>query len=184
MSNLKIGFVGLGRMGLPMAGRLLDADFDVTVFDVDSAAVDRLVAKGATSAGSPRAVADDVDVVVTSLPKPPIVRAVGLDDDGIVNGTRAKIMLDVSTTGPSTAREVAQGLAEMGKQWVDCPVSGGIAGAEKGTLALMVSCPTETYQTVLPILEVFGNRSMWAKKPGWARWSSWPTTCWRPRPFS
>lgn len=157
MAEMKLGFVGLGRMGTPMAGRLIDAGYDVVVCDLDTQAVDRMVGRGATAAATPRAVADAVDVVVTSLPTPGIVRQVGLGEEGIVNGTRATVMLDVSTTGPSTAREVAEGLAAAGKQWIDCPVSGGIAGAEKGTLALMVSCPTETYETVLPVLDIFGK---------------------------
>ncbi|MGI3213136.1 NAD(P)-dependent oxidoreductase [Roseovarius tibetensis] len=157
MAEMKLGFVGLGRMGTPMAGRLIDAGYDVVVCDLDTQAVDRMVGRGATAAATPRAVADAVDVVVTSLPTPGIVRQVGLGEEGIVNGTRATVMLDVSTTGPSTAREVAEGLAAAGKQWIDCPVSGGIAGAEKGTLALMVSFPTETYETVLPVLDIFGK---------------------------
>lgn len=157
MAEMKLGFVGLGRMGTPMAGRLIDAGYDVVVCDLDTQAVDRMVGRGATAAATPRAVADAVDVVVTSLPTPGIVRQVGLGEEGIVNGTRATVMLDVSTTGPSTAREVAEGLAAAGKQWIDCPVSGGIAGAEKGTLALMVSCPTATYETVLPVLDIFGK---------------------------
>lgn len=166
MTQQKIGFVGLGRMGTPMAGRLLDAGFDVTVFDLDSAAVDGLVAKGATAMASPKLVADVTDIVVTSLPTPGIVKAVGIGADGISAGTRATVMLDVSTTGPSAAREVAEGLSQVGKQWVDCPVSGGIAGAVNGTLALMVSCPTETYQTILPILEVFGKPFHVGEDPG------------------
>lgn len=157
MNDLKLGFVGLGRMGSPMASRLLDAGFDVTVFDLATDAVNQLVKKGAKSGASPRAIADAVDVVITSLPTPQIVRQIGLGDTGVIHGTRAKIMLDVSTTGPSAARDVAQGLAAQGKQWVDCPVSGGIAGAQNGTLALMVSCPMETYETVLPVLEIFGK---------------------------
>lgn len=157
MTQLKIGFVGLGRMGTPMVTRLLDAGFDVTVNDLDADAVAGLVAKGATAAASPQLVADVTDVVVTSLPTPPIVKAVGLGDAGIAAGSRAKIMLDVSTTGPTAAKEIAAGLAAVGKQWVDCPVSGGIKGAVNGTLALMVSCPNDTYATILPILRVLGN---------------------------
>lgn len=162
----KIGFIGLGRMGGPMAGRLIEAGYDLTVLDVSEEAMKRLEAKGAKRASSPRAMADAVDIVLTSLPTPQIVQETALGEDGIKAGSRAAILLDVSTTGPSTAKAAAEGLAEAGKQWVDCPVSGGIKGATEGTLALMVSCPNATYETVAPIVANFGKAFHVGEEPG------------------
>lgn len=166
MQQQKLGFVGLGRMGGPMAGRLLAAGYELVVFDVSDDAVGRAVEKGAARAASPRAVAEAADVVLTSLPSPQILKEVALGDQGIAAGERAKILLDVSTTGPSMAKTIATGLAERGKQWVDCPVSGGIKGATEGTLALMVSCPAETFATVQPIVANFGKAFHVGEQPG------------------
>lgn len=157
MSKPVLGFVGLGRMGGPMSRRLLAAGYEVVVNDQSAEAIAAVVEAGASSADSPAAVADRADIVLTSLPTPAIVKAVALDENGIVQGKRARIMLDVSTTGPTTAREVAAGLAEKGKQWVDCPVSGGIKGAQEGTLALMLSCPKDVFDEVAPIVAHFGK---------------------------
>jgi len=157
MQKLKIGFIGLGRMGGPMSRRLLAEGYELVVLDVDTAAMDALAESGAEKASSPKDVADKTDIVITSLPKPDIVRAIALGEDGISAGSRATIMLDVSTTGPSAAKEIAAGLDKAGKQWVDCPVSGGIKGAVNGTLALMVSCPNATFEIVEPLITNFGT---------------------------
>lgn len=157
MEKQKIGFIGLGRMGKPMSRRLLAAGYELVVLDVNDAAMDTLVEAGAAKASSAKDVADKSDIVITSLPKPNIVRDTALGENGIAAGSRATIMLDVSTTGPSTAKEVAAGLSKVGKQWVDCPVSGGIKGATEGTLALMVSCPNETFKTIEPVIANFGK---------------------------
>ena len=166
MEQQKLGFIGLGRMGGPMVGRLLDAGYDVTVYDVSDAAVERATAKGATQAASPKAVADAADVVLTSLPTPQILQAITLGADGVAEGSRAKILLDVSTTGPSMAKTIAAGLAERGKQWAECPVSGGIKGATEGTLALMVSCPKAAFEAVEPIVANFGKVFHVGEEPG------------------
>lgn len=157
MQKQKIGFIGLGRMGGPMSRRLLAAGYELVVLDVNAEAMDALVKAGAEKASSAKDVADKVDIVITSLPKPDIVIATALGDEGIAAGSRATIMLDVSTTGPSAAKQIAEGLAAKGKQWVDCPVSGGIKGAVNGTLALMVSCPNDTFETIKSIIDNFGN---------------------------
>jgi len=157
MQKQKIGFIGLGRMGGPMSKRLLAAGYELVVLDVNAAAMDDLVEKGAEKGLSAKDVADRTDIVITSLPKPDIVRETALGENGISSGSRATIMLDVSTTGPSAAKEIAAGLSKAGKQWVDCPVSGGIKGATEGTLALMVSCPNATFATVEPVIANFGK---------------------------
>lgn len=156
-------------MGGRMSARLVDAGYDLTVLDLDKDAVRDLEKKGAKAAASPREVAEQTDVVITSLPKPDAVRAVTLGNDGVAEGDRAKIVIDVSTTGSSAAVEVAAGLTAAGKQWVDSPVSGGVKGAENGTLALMVSCPKTVFETVEPVLTLFGKTFYVGENPGLAQ---------------
>ncbi len=169
MSKPVLGFVGLGRMGAPMSKRLLAAGYEVVVADTSAEAVRTVTDAGGVAADSPRAVADKADIVLTSLPTPAIVKAVALGEDGIIAGSRARIMLDVSTTGPTAAREVAEALAAKGKQWVDCPVSGGIKGATEGTLALMLSCPKAAFDEVEPIVANFGKSFHVGEEPGQAQ---------------
>jgi 3-hydroxyisobutyrate dehydrogenase-like beta-hydroxyacid dehydrogenase len=164
-----LGFVGVGRMGGPMASRLLDAGHTLCVFDTSAEAIAPLVARGAVLAASPQEVASVSDVVFLSLPTPPIVQAVVLGDKGIAHGTRAKVIVDLSTTGPTVAGIVAKALAEKGIAWTDSPVSGGIGGATKGTLAVMVSCPKDTYPVVEPLLKTFGKTFYVGEKPGLAQ---------------
>src|SRR5256885_1276752 len=100
MASKDLGFIGLGNMGAPMASRLVDAGYQLTVFDTRAAALEPFTARGATAAASPAAVASGVDTVLVSLPTPAIVRAVALGDNGIVSGSRVKTFVDLSTTGP------------------------------------------------------------------------------------
>jgi 3-hydroxyisobutyrate dehydrogenase-like beta-hydroxyacid dehydrogenase len=166
MAKQSIGFVGVGRMGGPMVRRLIQAGFDVTIYDRSAGAVAPLVDLGAKRAESPAAVASAAEIVLVSLPTPPIVQTVALGPNGIVEGTMVKIFIDVSTTGSTVAARVAEGLAAKGITAVDAPVSGGIAGAEKGTLAVMVSCPEATYPAVKPVLEVIGKLFFVGTRPG------------------
>jgi 3-hydroxyisobutyrate dehydrogenase-like beta-hydroxyacid dehydrogenase len=166
MAKQSIGFVGVGRMGGPMVRRLIQAGFDLTVYDRAAEAIAPLVDLGATRADSPAAVASAAGIVLVSLPTPPIVQAVALGPNGIAEGTKAKIFIDVSTTGSTVAARVAEGLAAKGITAVDAPVSGGIAGAEKGTLAVMVSCPEATYPAVKPVLENIGKLFFVGTRPG------------------
>jgi 3-hydroxyisobutyrate dehydrogenase-like beta-hydroxyacid dehydrogenase len=166
MAKQSIGFVGVGRMGGPMVRRLLEAGFDLTIYDTSEAAVAPLVALGAKRAASPAQVASAAEIVLASLPTPPIVQTVALGPNGIGEGTKIKIFVDVSTTGSTVAARVAEALAAKGIVAVDSPVSGGIAGAEKGTLAVMVSGPQETYDKVKPVLEVIGKLFFVGTRPG------------------
>ena len=166
MAKQSIGFVGVGRMGGPMVRRLLNAGYDLTIYDKSEEAVTALVALGAKRAASPAQVASAAEIVLASLPTPPIVQTVALGPNGIGEGTKVKIFIDVSTTGSTVASRVAEALAAKGITAVDSPVSGGIAGAEKGTLAVMVSCPEETYEIVKPVLEVIGKLFFVGTKPG------------------
>jgi 3-hydroxyisobutyrate dehydrogenase-like beta-hydroxyacid dehydrogenase len=149
-----------------MARRLLEAGYNLTIFDTSDAAMAPLAAKGARCAGSPKEVADAAEIVLASLPTPPIVEAVALGANGVIEGSKVKIFIDVSTTGSVYARKVAAGLAAKNIQWVDAPVSGGVKGAEAGTVAVMLSCPDDIYARIEPIMKVIGKLFHVGKGPG------------------
>lgn len=157
MEERVYGFVGVGRMGTPMSTRLLDAGHKVCVYDTSREAVANLEAKGAVGAASPAEVADRADVVFLSLPTPEIVNAVSLGPKGIIEGSRAKRVVDFSTIGPRMAKIVAAAMADKGIVYADGPVSGGLKGAREGTLAVMVSCPKAVFDELQPVLTTFGK---------------------------
>jgi len=163
---MDIGFVGLGRMGAPMAGRLIDAGHRVVVHDIDGRARDALAAKGAIPAATPRAVADAASVVFTSLPSPAIVIDTVLGERGLIHGTRLDTVVDLSTSGPAAAVKLAAGLAARGLVSIEAPVSGGIKGAREGTLALMVAGPEAAWQRVAPLIAVLGKAFFMGESPG------------------
>jgi 3-hydroxyisobutyrate dehydrogenase-like beta-hydroxyacid dehydrogenase len=152
-----IGFIGLGRMGSHMSTRLIAAGHRLIAFDVDAGALQRAVQKGATSAKSPAEVASSADIVFASLPTPDIVKSVALSDQGVIAGSRARMFVDLSTTGPRTAIEVANALGLKNIIAVDAPVSGGPGGAEKGTLAIMVAATRGAVEELQPFLDVLGK---------------------------
>jgi len=160
---MHLGFIGVGKMGGPMAGRLLDAGHTLTVFDAREAALQPLLQRGARRAASAAAIAAEVETVLVSLPTPDIVRQVAL---GIAAGGKLRNFVDLSTTGPRVAREIAAGLAQKGITGIDSPVSGGVSGAEKGTLAVMLACPQERRALLEPVLEVFGKVFYLGEQPG------------------
>jgi 3-hydroxyisobutyrate dehydrogenase-like beta-hydroxyacid dehydrogenase len=164
-----LGFVGVGRMGGPMANRLLDAGHTLCVFDTNAEAVKSLAGRGARVAASAQDVGSSADMVFISLPTPPIVQAVCVGERGILNGSRLKTLIDLSTTGPTVAGVVAKSAKERGVAWVDSPVSGGVGGATKGTLAVMVSCAKDTFPLVDPVLQTFGKTFYVGEKPGLAQ---------------
>lgn len=166
MDGQEYGFVGLGQMGGPMSRRLLTAGHALCVFDTNATAMQAFVELGATAAGSAREVADAAEIVFTSLPTPAVVRAVALDADGLIEGSRIRAMVDLSTTGTVVAREVAARLAEKDIVWADAPISGGVKGAIAGTLAVMLSCPPATRDEIAGVLEVFGKLFYVGDKPG------------------
>lgn len=170
MASLEIGFVGLGQMGARMSARLLDAGFSLSVFDTSKAAVETLVRQGARAARSAAELASQTDVVLMSLPTPDVVRHVALGKDGVAEGTRARILVDLSTTGPQAAAAIAAELGKVGRlKLVDAPVSGGISGAEKGTLTVMVSGPEDAVRDIEPLLGVLGKIFLCGQKPGMAQ---------------
>jgi 3-hydroxyisobutyrate dehydrogenase-like beta-hydroxyacid dehydrogenase len=169
MAGELLGFIGIGRMGGPMMSRLLDAGYALCVYDKDPTATAPLAARGVKVAASPAEVASAAEIVLMSLPTPDIVKAVVLGENGIGRGNRVRTLIDLSTTGPGVAGIVAQGLAARNVTSVDAPVSGGVSGAKAGTLAVMVSCPKDSYGTVEPILKNFGKLFYTGDKPGLAQ---------------
>jgi len=155
---LRVGYIGLGLMGKPMAGNILKAGFPLVVHNRSHTAVAELAAKGADTASSPAEVAQQVDVVFTNLPYSPDVEKVALGQNGIIEGAHdGLIFVDNSTIKPASARKIANSLSENNVQSLDAPVSGGDIGAQKGTLAIMVGGKKKTLDTVMPILEVLGK---------------------------
>jgi len=163
------GFVGIGQMGGPMAGRLLDAGYALTIFDARAAALEPLAARGAKVAKSAAEVGSLTETVLVSLPTPAIVREVILGANGIASGAKVRTIIDLSTTGARVEQEIAQALSAKGISLVDSPVSGGVAGATKGTLAVMTACPQDQLETLRPVLEVFGKVFYLGAKPGFGQ---------------
>jgi 3-hydroxyisobutyrate dehydrogenase-like beta-hydroxyacid dehydrogenase len=161
-----IGFIGLGRMGSHMSSRLIAAGHRLVAFDVDAAALQRAVDKGAAPAKSAAEVASTADIVFASLPTPDIVERVALSEQGVIAGSRARMFVDLSTSGPRTAITVADALGMKGVIAVDAPVSGGPGGAEKGTLAIMVAASRSAVDELRPFLEVLGKVFWVGEQPG------------------
>lgn len=155
---MKIGFIGLGIMGKPMAKNLLKAGYSLVVNDINKEAVAELVASGAAEAASAKEVASQSDVVVTMLPNSPHVQTVVLGEGGVIEGAKeGLVVVDMSSISPIVSREVAAELAKKGVVMLDAPVSGGEPKAIDGTLAIMVGGPEETFKVVEPILQVMGG---------------------------
>jgi 3-hydroxyisobutyrate dehydrogenase-like beta-hydroxyacid dehydrogenase len=161
-----LGFIGVGQMGGPMAGRLLDAGYSLTMCDASQVALAPLAARGAYVARSPAEVASAVETVLLSLPTPAIVKHIVLGENGVAGGSKVKTVVDLSTTGARVEQEIAAALAVKNIALVDSPVSGGVAGAKKGTLAVMVACGAQQLDALRPILEVFGKVFYLGEKPG------------------
>jgi 3-hydroxyisobutyrate dehydrogenase-like beta-hydroxyacid dehydrogenase len=162
-----IGFVGLGAMGGRMASRLLAGGHELVAYDTDEAALAALVERGAQRCGSVAEVAARAPTVLLSLPTPDVVRAVALGPGGLLGGAAIATCIDLSTTGPTVAREVAEGLAAAGTALVDAPVSGGVKGAERGTLTIMAACAPQTLHAVRPLLdELAANVFHVGSRPG------------------
>jgi 3-hydroxyisobutyrate dehydrogenase len=170
MTTRRLGFIGIGNMGLPMASRLIDRGYRLTVFDIREDAFQPLVARGARLGKSPADVASEAETVLVSLPTPEVVREVALGTNGIVKGSTVRTYVDLSTTGPKVAEQVADGLAEKPIEVLDAPVSGGVSGAKKGTLTVMVSGPLSVFEDVKPLLEIIGKKVIHVgQRPGLAQ---------------
>jgi len=163
---MDIGFVGLGNMGQPMARRLIEAGHKLVIYDTRNDAVAPLLALGARLASSPADVADRVETVMASLPEPQVVVKVATGEGGVIRGKKVRRFIDLSTTGARVAKEIAATLARKNIAQIDSPVSGGVAGAQKGTLAVMVSGPAADVEVVKDALAVFGKVFVVGDKPG------------------
>lgn len=154
----KVGFVGLGKMGLPMALRLLDAGHEVIGCDLRDTVRGGFEKRGGQWAATPAEVASQCETVFVSLPTPAVVERVATGPQGLAEGGRMKTYVDLSTTGPQMAKKVAAELGKRGIVALDAPVSGGIAGAAKGTLSIMASGPKDAFEKVSPLFECFGKK--------------------------
>ena len=163
---MDIGFIGLGKMGFPMARRLIEAKHQLVVHDQRKEAVDKLVALGAQAASSPKDVADRAETVLASLPSLQASLEVATGADGVIEGRRVKRFVDLSTVGSQMAVRIHDLLAKRNIVQIDSPVSGGVGGAEKGTLAVMVSGPRADFDAIKPALEVIGKVFFIGEKPG------------------
>ncbi len=154
----RIGFIGLGLMGTGMSKNLLKAGYPVTVWNRTASKMEPLVEAGAKAAGSPREVAENSDVVIGIVTDSPDVEQVLLGPDGVIHGAReGMICIDMSTISPITTREVSAKLAEKGVKMLDAPVSGGVIGADNGTLSIMVGGDEGVFDECLPIFEAMGK---------------------------
>ena len=154
---MDIGFIGLGNMGSHMARRLVEAGHNVVVYDTRQEAIGNLTARGAVAARSPAEVADAAETVMASLPTPDIVLNVATGPRGVVEGKRVRRFVDLSTTGAVMAQRIFKMLAARNVVQIDSPVSGGVTGASKGTLAVMASGPRADVAAVEPLLAILGK---------------------------
>jgi 3-hydroxyisobutyrate dehydrogenase-like beta-hydroxyacid dehydrogenase len=166
---MEIGFIGLGTMGFHMARRLIEAGHALVVYDTRPEAVARLTALGASAATSPKDVADRAETVMASLPSLDAVWAVVTGANGVIEGKKVRRFVDLSTSGARMAQRVSEALAPKNIVQIDSPVSGGPGGAEKGTLAVMVSGPTKEIELLRPALSVFGKVFVIGDRPGMAQ---------------
>jgi 2-hydroxy-3-oxopropionate reductase len=163
----RIGFIGLGIMGKPMAANLVAAGYEVTVHNRSRGAVDELVEAGAKAADGSAAAAAEADVVITMLPDSPDVEAVVLGEGGVAEGIRSgALFVDMSTIAPATSRQVHAALAERGVEAVDAPVSGGEPAARDGQLAIMAGGSEEAVERARPIFDVLGKATTHIGRPG------------------
>ena len=156
--TVRVGFIGLGIMGRPMARHLLDAGFPLVVHSRSPEPVDELVAAGAASAGSPADTAGVSDVVITMLPDTPDVEHVLLGDDGVASTVAAgALVIDMSTIDPGPTRRMAAALAAQGVEMLDAPVSGGQKGAIEASLSIMVGGSPDAFARAMPLFEALGS---------------------------
>jgi len=152
----RVACIGLGTMGGPMAGHVLDAGHDVTVWNRTAAKADDLVSRGARRAASPAEAARDADVIVTCVSDTPDLHAVVLGEQGVIEGVRdGAVLLDCSTVSPSAEKDLAEALARMSVEVVDAPLSGGAEGARNGVCTAFVGGSEAAFATARPILEAF-----------------------------
>jgi 2-hydroxy-3-oxopropionate reductase len=154
----KVGFIGLGIMGKPMANNLMEAGYELTVHNRSPEKAEELGEEGATVAGSPREVAENSDVIITMLPDSPQVEEVVAGEEGVLEGIEeGSLLVDMSTISPVVTEELAEAVKKKGASMLDAPVSGGDVGAIEGTLSIMVGGDEEDFQRAKPLFEVMGK---------------------------
>lgn len=165
--HTKIGWIGTGVMGQSMCGHILSAGYQTTIHTRTREKAQALLDRGAAWADSPRGVADESDVVFTIVGFPGDVRDVYFSADGVLTGTRrGTVLVDMTTTEPTLAREIAEAAAAVGAAAVDAPVSGGDVGARNRTLSLMVGGAPDAVATVMPLFEILGGNIVHQGGPG------------------
>ena len=155
---MKIGWIGAGQMGVPMAGNLLTAGHTVSVFDVNPDGVAALVERGATAADSIAEACDGAEVVISSIPDDKILRAVALDDGGVLPSMSGGIFIEMSTVSPDVSKDVAAAADDAGVAYLRAPVSGSVGFAEAGTLTVIVSGPGGVFEACKPLFDIFGSK--------------------------
>jgi 3-hydroxyisobutyrate dehydrogenase-like beta-hydroxyacid dehydrogenase len=154
---VSVGFIGVGNMGNPMAGNVLKAGFPMTVFDKSAKAMENLVQGGAKAARSAREVVEASEIVLTCLPASPDVEALYLEAGGLIDLARpGTILIDLSSVLPSTPRKLEPRATARGVHFLECPVSGGVAGARAATLAIMVGGDPQVLERARPVLRAIG----------------------------
>jgi 3-hydroxyisobutyrate dehydrogenase len=165
-----VGFVGTGIMGAPIAGHILDAGYDVAVYNRTPSKTDDLVARGARRAASPADAARDADVVFTMVGYPTDVEDVYLGHDGILDAARKGAwMIDLTTSSPTLAKEIHDAAEVIDKHAFDCPVTGGESGAKAGTLTLIAGTTEAKAAPVRKVLETFSSRIFWFGEAGYGQ---------------
>lgn len=154
----KIGFIGLGIMGMPMAKNLIKAGYSLTVLDINAKALEKLEKEKAMVVVSPKQVAEHSDIVITMLPDSPEVNEVVFGPEGVIGGIRpGMLFIDMSTIAPATSREVYKALRAKGVESLDAPVSGGEVGAKEASLSIMVGGEEPAFQRAMPVFQVLGK---------------------------
>lgn len=154
----KIGFIGIGIMGKPMAKNLMDAGYSLVAYDRNQEALKEVIDYGAEQGSSCQEVASLCDIIITMLPNSPHVKKVVLGEEGVIDGVReGQILIDMSSIAPLVSQEVSKELAKKGVEMLDAPVSGGQEKAESGTLAIMVGGKEKIFNQCKAILEVMGK---------------------------
>jgi 2-hydroxy-3-oxopropionate reductase len=154
---MEAGFLGVGNMGLPMAGKLLDGGHILTIHDISEEAMRPLLERQARRADSPKHLADQCEIVFVSLPTLAAFRSVALGTNGLVNGDAMKVLVNTCTVGVPFVREIEQAMAARGVTVIDCPISGGPPGARAGTLSVMVSGDPAAIARIRPMISLWGR---------------------------
>ena len=164
---MKIGFIGVGAMGKPMAKNLLAAGHEVFVFDLVSANVQELEKEGAKACADNKDLAGKVELIITSLPNAKIVETVMTGKEGVFASCKpGTIIMDMSSVAPESTKAMAKIAKQSSLRYIDAPVSGGVAGAAAGTLTIMVGCDKETFEEISPVLKALGKNIYHAGETG------------------